>query len=73
MNGEIKGKGKEYDTYDNKLKFEGEYLNGKKTEKERFIIIMAGSYLKVNIKMEKRMEKEKNIIQMNNYYLKVII
>ena len=33
------GKGKEYDLYD-RLKFEGEYLNGEKMEKEKNMIFM---------------------------------
>ena len=39
LNGEINGKGKEYN-YDGKLRFEGEYLNGEKMEKGKNIIMM---------------------------------
>ena len=43
------GKVKEYDLY-GKLKFEGEYLNGKKNGKvKEFFLLVANYYLKVNI------------------------
>ena len=38
--GEKNGKGKEYSIYTKRLVFEGEYLNGKKMEKEKNIIIL---------------------------------
>ena len=36
----MKGKGKEYNVSDDELIFEGEYLNGKKVEKVKNIMIM---------------------------------
>ena len=39
LNGEIQGKGKEYNLY-GQLIFEGEYKNGKKMEKELNIIVV---------------------------------
>ena len=66
------GKIKEYEN--DVLIFEGEYLNGKKMEKEKnIIIIMVNQNLKENIQMEKEMEKEKNIIGMVHQNLKVNI
>jgi len=41
IKGKKNGKGKEYYDNDNdKLKFEGEYINGKKIEKEKNIMTM---------------------------------
>ena len=34
------------------LKFEGEYINGKKMEKEKIMILMEIYYLKANIYMD---------------------
>jgi len=59
------GKGFEY--YNNgQLKFEGEYLNGKKMEKEKNTTTTINQNLKGIIWMEKEMEKEKNIIILIN-------
>ena len=38
--GKKNGKGKEYNYYNGLVLFEGEYLNGKKMEKEKNIMIM---------------------------------
>ena len=71
----INGNGKVKEYYDvGILKFEGEYLNGKRHGKgkeyyENGILLFEGEYL-----MEKEMEKVKNIIKiMVNYCLKVNI
>ena len=40
---------KEYNEYTGKIIIEGEYLNGKKKEKEKNIMIMVKYYLKENI------------------------
>ena len=52
------GKGKEYN--DNGELFEGEYLKGKKMEKEKNIIMI----VKQNLKGKMEKEKEKNILKM---------
>ena len=41
--------GKEYDTCNDSLIFEGEYLNGKRNGKGKYIVIIENYYLKANI------------------------
>ena len=56
---EDKGKGKEYNVFNDKLIFEGEYLNGKGKEYDsNGHLIFEGEYSK-----GKKMEKEKNMIK----------
>ena len=43
------GKGKEYDNKNGHLIFKGEYINDKKMEKEKLIMIMKNYNLKENI------------------------
>ena len=56
--------GKEYNGYDDKLLFEGEYYHGERNGNGKEF--SAELYLKANIIMEKEMDMEKNMIIMVN-------
>ena len=61
---ELNGKVKEYNEYEDKIEFEGEYLNGKINGKGKEFyegtLVFEGEYLN-----GKKMEMEKNMIMMN--------
>ncbi len=62
--GEKNGFVKEYNCYIDEFLFEGEYLKGKKKEKEKNLLKIVKQYLKENIKMEKEMDLVKNILNL---------
>ena len=63
--------GKEYNGYDDKLLFEGEYYHGERNGNGKEF--SAELYLKANIIMAKEMDMEKNMIIMAKLYMKVNI
>ena len=68
---EENGKGKEYDRYNDKLEFEGEYLNGKRNGKGKEYdydgkLIFEGEYLNEKKWNWKGYEKNKIILELND-------
>ncbi len=57
-----KGHIKEYESSDNYLKYEYDFLNGEKMEKEKYIITKEKLFLMENIETIKKVDMVKNII-----------